>query len=64
VCLTCRGTVRCCVWDLCVIFTVDCRYTISANVMDVDKCVIPGFHRGVDEIFDLLGCYAAYTANY
>jgi hypothetical protein len=32
--------------------------------MDVNKkyalCVISGFHRGVNEILALLGCYAVY----
>ena len=48
----------------CVIFTVDCSHTIPANVTNVDKRVISGFRRGVDEIFDLLGCYVAYIGSY
>ena len=27
-------------------------------------CVIPGFRRGVNEVFALLGCYAALTGIY
>jgi len=27
-------------------------------------CVISSFHRGVNEIFTLLGCYAALIGNY
>jgi hypothetical protein len=39
------------VFGTCVLFAVDFSYTIPANVMDVNKCVIVGFRRGVDEIF-------------
>jgi len=28
------------------------------------SCVISSFRRGVNEIFALLGCYAAYTGSY
>ena len=32
---TCNGTVVWCIWDLCVILTVDCSYTIPTNPINV-----------------------------
>jgi len=42
------------------------RYPVvySGRRLDYEICVVSGFRRGVNEIFALLGCYAAQIGSY
>jgi hypothetical protein len=40
------------------------KISVTSVLILCEKCVTSGFRRGVNEIFALLGCYAALIGSY